>query len=110
MADVGTLPGVLEQGKMGAGGRWVILKNSMRRKNNRWDLVGMIWVGFFSGAMVLGLAVAFYFGGYAFVSKGKANWLGRLYWAGFFWWQGFPLFVVGFASEFQFPTSLRFSF
>ena len=108
MADVGTLPGVLEQVKLVAGVRWRILKNSMRRKNNRWDLVGMIWVGFFSGAMALGLAVAFYFGGYAFVSKGKANWLGLLYWAVFFWWQVFPLFVMGFASEFQFANLLRF--
>ncbi|HVM74246.1 MAG TPA: hypothetical protein VMT75_01305 [Candidatus Saccharimonadales bacterium] len=108
MADVARLPGVLEQVKLVAGVRWRILKNNLRRKNNRWDLVGMIWVGFFAGAMMLGLALAFYFGGFAFVSKGKASWLGLLYWAVFFWWQVFPLFVMGFASEFQFATLLRF--
>jgi len=108
MADVATLPGVLEQVKLVGGVRWRILKNSLRRKNNRWDLMGMIWVGFFSAALVVGLAFAFYFGGYGFVSKGRANWLGILYWVVFFWWQVFPLFVMGFGSEFQFATLLRF--
>jgi len=108
MADVVNLPGVLEQVKLVGGVRWRILKNSLRRKNNRWDLVGMIWVGFFSAALVVGLAFAFYAGGYAFVSKGRANWLGLLYWAIFCWWQVFPLFVMGFGSDFQFATLLRF--
>jgi hypothetical protein len=108
VADLTKLPGVLEQVKLVGGVRWRILRNSLRRKHNRWDLVGMIWVGFFSAAMVVGLAFAFYFGAHAFVGKGRANWLGLLYWAVFLWWQVFPLFVMGFGSDFQFATLLRF--
>jgi len=108
MADIAHLPGVLEQVKLVAGVRWRILKNSLRRKNNRWDLVGMIWIAFFSGALVVGLAIAFYFGGYAFIAKGKASWFGLLFWLVFVWWQVFPLFVMGFGSDFQFATLLRF--
>jgi len=108
MADVARLPGVLEQVQLVAGVRWRMLKNSLRRKNNRWDLVGMIWIAFFSGALVVGLAIAFYFGAYAFVAKGKASWFGLLFWLVFVWWQVFPLFVMGFGSDFQFATLLRF--
>ena len=108
MADVAKLPGVLEQVKLVAGVRWQILRNSLRRKNNRWDLAGMIWVAFFSGALVVGLALAFYAGGYAFVAKGRASWIGILYWGVFLWWQVFPLFVMGFGSDFQFASLLRY--
>ena len=108
MADVAHVPGVFEQVKLVAEVRWRMLTNSMRRKNNRWDLIGMIWVGFFSGALVLGFAVAFYAGGYEFIDHGRANWLGLLYWGVFVWWQVFPLFVMGFGSSFEFATLLRF--
>jgi ABC-2 type transport system permease protein len=108
VADVAKLPGVIGQVKLVAAVRWRILKNSLRRKNNRWDLIGMIWVAVFSGVLVVGLAAAFYFGGYVFVGKGRASWLGLLYWAIFVWWQVFPLFVMGFGSDFQFATLLRF--
>jgi ABC-2 type transport system permease protein len=108
MADVAKLPGVFEQIKLVGGVRWQILKNNLRRKNNRWDLVGMIWVGFFAAALVVGLAFAFFAGGYGFVEKGRGNWLGLLYWCVFVWWQVFPLFVMGFGSQFQFATLLRF--
>jgi ABC-2 type transport system permease protein len=102
------MPGVLEQVRLVGGLRWRILKNSLRRKNNRWDLVGMIWVAFFSGSLVLGLAFAFFVGGYEFIAKGNANWFGLLFWCVFLWWQVFPLFVMGFGSDFQFATLLRF--
>lgn len=108
MADVTTRPGVIEQVKLVAGVRWRILKNSIRRKNNRWDLIGMIWLAICSGALVVGLAIAFFFGGMTLVGKGQANWLGLLYWGVFLWWQVFPLFVMGFGSDFQFATLLRF--
>ena len=108
MADVVQMPGVVEQIKLVAGLRWRILRNGLRRKNNRWDLIGMVWVGLFSGLMVVGLALAFYAGGYEFIARGRAGWMALLYWAIFVWWQIFPLFVAGFGSNFEFATLLRF--
>jgi ABC-2 type transport system permease protein len=108
MADVGRAPGVFEQIKLVAGLRWRILKNSLRQKQNRWDLVGMIWVGFASALLVVGLAVAFFAGGYALVGKNRAEWLGLLYWGIFLWWQVLPVFAAGFGSNFEFSSLLRF--
>jgi ABC-2 type transport system permease protein len=108
MADVMRVPGVFEQIRLVAGVRWLILKNSLRRKQNRWDLIGMIWVGFFSAALTAGMAVAFYVGGYAFVSKNRAEWLGLLYWGIFLWWQVLPVFAAGFGTNFEFASLLRF--
>jgi len=106
MADVAL--GVFEQIKLVAGLRWRILKNSLRRKQNRWDLIGMIWVGLSSAILVMGLAVAFYAGGYALVAKGRAEWLGLLYWGIFLWWQLLPVFAAGFGTNFEFASLLRF--
>jgi len=108
MADVAHIPGVFEQLKLVAGLRWRILKNSLRKKNNVWDLIGMIWVGFVSAAVVVGLSFAFYAGGYTFIEKNRAEWLALLYWGIFLWWQVFPIFVAGFGSNFEFATLLRF--
>lgn len=108
MADVIEMPGLVEQIRLVAGLRWRILKNSLRRKNNRWDLIGMVWVGIFSGLLVAGLSFAFFAGGYEFILKGRASWMALLYWAIFLWWQLFPMFVAGFGSNFEFATLLRF--
>jgi len=108
MADVTQIPGVLEQLKLVAGLRWRILKNSLRRKNSRWDLIGMIWVAVFSGLLVAGLCLAFYFGAHEFLSKGRAGWMAALFWGIFLWWQVLPIFVAGFGANFEFKTLLRF--
>jgi ABC-2 type transport system permease protein len=108
MADVTRLPGVFEQIRLVAGARWLILKHGLRKKNNVWDLIGMIWAGVFAGSLTFGLSFAFFFGGYEFLKKDHANWLALLYWAIFIWWQIFPIFVAGFGSNFEFSTLLRF--
>jgi ABC-2 type transport system permease protein len=108
MADVIRMPGVFEQIRLVAEVRWRILKNGLRRKNNRWDLIGMIWVGIIGGVLILALCFAFYAGGYEFVAKYRAGWLALLYWGIFLWWQVFPIFVAGFGSNFEFATLLRF--
>jgi ABC-2 type transport system permease protein len=108
VADIVQLPGVWEQVRLVAGMRWRILKNGLRKKHNVWDLIGMIWVCFFSGAIVLGLAFAFYAGGYEFLAKGRPGWLALLFWGIFLWWQVFPIFIAGFGSTFEFATLLRF--
>ena len=108
MADVTTLPGALEQIRLVAGIRWRILRNGLRRKNNRWDLVGMISAGLFSAMLVLGICALFFAGGYAFIAKHRPEWFALLFWVLFLWWQVFPIFVAGFGSSFEFATLLRF--
>jgi ABC-2 type transport system permease protein len=108
MADVAQLPGVIEQLKLVAGLRWGLLKNSLQRKNNRWDLIGMILAAVISGVMVLGLSIAFYAGTYFFLTKGRPSWIALLFWALFLWWQVFPILATGFGTTFQFKNLLRF--
>jgi len=108
VADVIQLPGLARQIRLVAGLRWRILRNSLRRKNNRMDLIGLIFSGVFGALLVLGLSVAFYFGANTFLSSGRASWLACLFWAIFVWWQLFPVFVAGFGTSFEFRTLLRF--
>jgi ABC-2 type transport system permease protein len=102
------LPGVIEQLKLVAGLRWGLLKNSLRSKNSRWDLIGMILAGVASGALVMGLCVAFYGGTYFFLTKGHASWMALPFWAIFLWWQVFPVLLAGFGANFEFKNLLRF--
>lgn len=108
MADVVQLPGVLQQIRLVAGLRWIILKNSMRRKHNVWDLVGLIFVGFFSALLVLGLSFAFYAGAHAFMKTGFNLGFVLLFWGIFVWWQVLPVFAAGFGGNFEFKSLLRF--
>jgi ABC-2 type transport system permease protein len=108
LADVAQMPGVFEQVMLVAGVRWRILKNSLRQKSNRWDMIGMVWAAIFSGLVVIGLCFGFYAGAYEFLTKGLTEWMALLYWGIFLWWQVFPIFVAGFGSNFEFGTLLRF--
>lgn len=108
MADLIRLPGVAEQLKLVAGLRWNLLKNSLQRKNNRWDLIGMILAAAGSSVIVIGLCVAFYAGAYFFLTRGRAGWIQLLYWAIFLWWQVVPILVAGFGANFEFRNFLRF--
>jgi ABC-2 type transport system permease protein len=108
VADVTPLPGVLEQLKAVAALRWLITKNSMRRKNNRWDLIGLIAAGVFGGLFVLAMSFVFYIGAYTFLGKGRPGWMALLFWGIFAYWQLIPIFVAGFGASFEFKTLLRF--
>lgn len=108
MADLTQMPGVAEQLRLIAGLRWNLLKNGLQRKNNRWDLIGMILAVAGSAVMVVGLCVAFYAGAYFFLTKGRAGWMPLLYWAIFMWWQVVPILVAGFGANFEFRNLLRF--
>lgn len=108
MADVTRLPGVWEQVRLVAALRWRILANNLRKKHNRWDLIGMILAGFFAGLGIIGLSVAFYFGAYTFLSTGHAALIGLLFWGIFLFWQLFPVFSAGFGAGFEFRKLLRF--
>jgi len=108
VADLSQMPGVTEQLKLIAGLRWNMLKNNLQRKNNRWDLIGMILAAAGSAVMVVGLCVAFYAGAYFFLTKDRASWMSLLYWAIFLWWQVVPILVAGFGANFEFRNLLRF--
>jgi len=108
LADVIQMPGVREQLKLIAELRWNLLKNSLQRKNSRWDLIGMILAAGWSAVIVVGLCVAFYAGAYFFLTTERANWMPLLYWAIFLWWQVIPILVAGFGANFEFRTLLRF--
>ena len=108
MADVTQSVKVLEQIRLVAGLRWLILRNSLRKKNNRLDLIGLIITGVFSGILVVGLCFAFYAGACAFVSQGRLEWMALLFWGIFLFWQAFAIFFAGFGANFEFRTLLRF--
>src|SRR5260370_6293804 len=80
----------------------------MRKKNNRLDMIGLIFTGFVGGMLVLGLSFAFYAGGYAFLSQGRLEWMALLFWGIFVFGEVFPIFVAGFGANFEFRTLLRF--
>jgi ABC-2 type transport system permease protein len=108
MADVTQPISVFDQIRLVAGLRWLILRNSLRKRNNRLDLIGLIFAGALGGILVIGLSFAFYAGAYAFVSQNRAEWLASLFWGIFLFWQVFPVFVAGFGANFEFRTLLRF--
>jgi hypothetical protein len=108
MADVAQSVGLFEQIRLVAGLRWRLLRNSMRKKNNRLDLIGLIFAGIFGGILVIGLCFAFYAGAYQFLSNNRPAWIALLFWAIFLFWQVAPLFVVAFGANFEFRTLLRF--
>ena len=108
MADLIQIPGVPEQLKLIAGLRWNLLKNSLQRKNNRWDLIGMTLAAGWSAVVVVGLCVAFYAGAYFFLTRERASWMSLLYWGIFLWWQVIPVLVAGFGVNFEFRSLLRF--
>src|SRR5258708_9702271 len=108
MADVKNSASMFEQIRLVAGLRWRILRNSLRKKNTRLDLIGLIFAGIFSSVLVFGLCFAFYAGAYTFLSQGHAEWMALLFWGIFLFWQIAPVFVAGFRGEFGVCKPLLF--
>ena len=108
MADVAGKVGVATQIRLVAQLRWRILRNNLRRKNSRLDLVGLIWAGIFTSALVIGLSFAFCWGTYTALSNGHFGWLLLLFWSIFLFRQIVPIFIAGFGATFEFRTLLRF--
>lgn len=100
--------GVFDQIRLVAELRWRILRNLVRKKNSRLDLIGLIFAAIFSSVVVIGLCFAFGWGAYFSISTGHYGWLLLLFWGIFFFWQAFPLFVAGLGAPFEFRTLLRF--
>jgi ABC-2 type transport system permease protein len=108
LADVTKRLGVAAQIRLVAELRWRILRNHLRRKNSKLDLIGLIWAAIFASIMVIGLSVAFCWGAYTVVSTGHLSWFVLFFWSLFLFWQAFPIFAAGFAASFEFRTLLRF--
>ncbi len=108
MADVARSVNLFEQIRLVSALRWRILLNSLRKKNNLLDLIGLILTGVFGGILAIGLSFAFYAGAYTFLSQGRLEWMALLFWGIFLFWQLFPVFVAGFGASFEFRTLLRF--
>jgi ABC-2 type transport system permease protein len=108
VADVASQLGVGRQIRLIAELRFRILRNHLRRKNSKLDLLGLIWAAIFSSIMVFGLSFAFCWGAYISVSTGRLGWLLLFFWSIFLFWQVFPHFVAGFGATFEFRTLLRF--
>ena len=108
MADVAVPVGILTQIRLVAGLRWRLLRNGLRRKSNRFDLIGLIFVGVMSALFVFGLCLAFFAGAYNFLSVGRLGLLSLLFWGVFVFWQLFPIFAAGFSAGFEFRALLRF--
>lgn len=108
MADLAGPISLVDQIRLVAGLRWRMLINSLRKKNNVLDLIGMGFVSFFGLILVIVPSFAFYFAGYSLVSGGRLQWLAVPFWAIFILWQLIPIFAAGFGSRFEFRTLLRF--
>jgi ABC-2 type transport system permease protein len=108
MADLIQSPGLFAQIRLVAGLRWRILRNGLRKKSNRLDLLGLIFSAIMAGMLVIGLSLAFFAGTYAFLGKGHESWMAWLFWAIFVWWQVVPIFAAGFGANFSFRSLLRF--
>ena len=108
MADVVAGPGLSEQIRTVAWLRWRILRNSLRNKSRRLDLIGLIFSGFFSLLFVIGVTLAFFFVTRYLFEKHLEPLFGLVFLALLVWWQSFPILLAGFAPQFPFRTLLRF--
>lgn len=108
LGDAPRAASLTEQIRLVAGLRWRIMRNGLRKKNNRLDLIGMILAGTVLTALTSGLSLAFYTGSRQFIAQGHPGWMALLFWGIFLWWQVFPIFAAGFGANFEFRTMLRF--
>jgi len=108
LADVAQRQSLLVQIQLVAALRWRIWRNSLSRRGNRLDVIGLVVSAIFGSLFVLAICGAFYAGAYSFMSSGRASWMALLFWAIFLFWQLFPVFVAGFGTSFEFRAMLRF--
>src|ERR1700675_1691441 len=101
MADLAGPISLVDQIRLVAGLRWRMLINSLRKKNNVLDLIGMAFVALFAALLIIVLCFAFYFAGRSLVSRGRLQWLAVPFWAIFIFWQLIRIFAAGFRSRFE---------
>jgi ABC-2 type transport system permease protein len=110
MADLAGPISLIDQIRLVAGLRWRMTINSLRKKNNILDLIGMGFVSLAALILIIGPCFGFYFAGYSLISAGRLQWLAAPFWAIFIFWQVIPIFAAGFGASFEFRTLLRFPF
>lgn len=111
MADVTGAPqgaNLAEQLRLVAWLRWRTLRNGLRNKNRRLDLLGMIASGLFSSLLVAGITIAIFVGTTYLFENHQEEYLGLLFLGLLVWWQLFPILLAGFAPQFSFRSLLRF--
>jgi ABC-2 type transport system permease protein len=102
------LPNLSEQLRLVAWLRWHGLRNSVRNKNRRLDILGVILSGVVSGALVVGVAFAMFVGTEYIFEHHEERYFSLMFLALLVWWQLFPIMMAGFAPQFSFPSLLRF--
>lgn len=102
------LPSLTEQLKLVAWLRWRSLRNGLRNKNRRMDLLGMTVSALFSSVLVIGITIAVFVGTKYIFDQHHEKYLGLIFLALLAWWQLFPIMLAGFAAQFSFKTLLRF--
>jgi hypothetical protein len=108
MADLTAGPGLAEQIRIVSWLRWRILRNNLRNKSRRLDLLGLAISGILSGVFVAGVTVALFVGTKYLFEQHREQFFGLLFLALFLWWQLFPILLAGFAPQFAFRSLLRF--
>jgi ABC-2 type transport system permease protein len=101
-------PNLGEQLRLVAWLRWHGLRNSVRNKNRRLDILGVILSGVVSSALVVGVAGAMFVGTEYIFEQHEEKYLSLMFLALLVWWQLFPIMMAGFAPQFSFPSLLRF--
>src|SRR5262250_1350007 len=102
------LPDLAQQLRLVAWLRWRSLRNGLRSKNRRMDVLGIIVSALFSSILVLGIAVALFIGTKYIFAEHRETYLSLVFLALLLWWQLFPIMLAGFAPQFSFKSLLRF--
>jgi ABC-2 type transport system permease protein len=100
--------GLAEQIRLVAWLRWRVLRNNLRNKNRRLDILGLAISGAFSTLFVLAVTIGIFVGTRTLLETQREQFLGLLFLGLFGWWQLFPILLAGFAPQFAFGSLLRF--
>jgi ABC-2 type transport system permease protein len=101
-------PSLIEQLRLVAWLRLRSLRNGLRNKNRRMDLLGIVVSGLFSSLLVIGVTIGLFVGTKYIFDEHHQSYLGLLFLGLLIWWQLFPILLAGFAAQFSFRSLLRF--
>src|SRR5580765_373745 len=108
MAGVAAAPSLLEQIRIVSWLRWRTLRNNLRNKNRRLDLLGFVISSIVSTVFVASVTVGVVLGTRSFFNNHNERYFGLLFLGLLIWWQLFPVLLAGFSPQFAFRSMLRF--
>ena len=108
MADVASTLSLAGQIRLVAWLRWRALRNGLRNKNRRLDMLGLAISATFSAILVVAITIGIFVGTRALLETQREQFLGLLFLGLFLWWQLFPILMAGFSPQFTFGSLLRF--